>query len=131
MLSKTAFGVFPRLSIGFGLDTEKLIGSQNVDVSRPTLSVKLRIYDSERQLPALAIGFDGQGYFYDDQTDEYRQRERGLFLVSSSEIFVPDLSLHGGLNIYDFSEDDIYLFSGISYLWQEVLAFQFNLRETD
>ncbi|MBI4395649.1 MAG: hypothetical protein HY548_01045, partial [Elusimicrobia bacterium] len=77
------------------------------------------------------LGFDGQGYFYDEKKDEYLQREKGLYLVGSGEAFVPSLHLHGGLNIYDFSEDDLFGFAGIHYLHNNVLSLQFeadNLR---
>src|SRR5687768_1531346 len=66
LLTKTAFGVFPRLNVGFGLDAENFVGAGTVDVNPPTLNLKVRFYDGKRQLPALAIGYDGQGYFYDN-----------------------------------------------------------------
>lgn len=127
VLTKTSFGVFQRLNVGFGLDVEQLIGSATVDVNRPTLNVKFRFFDSERQLPALAIGYDGQGHFFDEQTDKYIQREKGLFLVGSGEVIVPNLNLHGGLNIYDFSDDKVYSFTGLSYLYEDVVAFNAEL----
>jgi hypothetical protein len=122
VLSKTAFGVFPRLNIGFGLDMEELIGSDTVDVNRPTLNVKFRFFDGTRQLPALALGYDGQGYFFNEKTDEYIQREKGLYLVGSGEIIAPDLTLHGGANVYDFSNDRVYFFTGLSYLIEQVVG---------
>lgn len=123
MLAKTHFGVFPRLNVGFGLDADGFVGSEAVDVHKPTLNVRFRFFDGQRNLPALALGYDGQGFFFDKATDKYAQREKGLFLVGSGEIIVPDLSLHAGLNMYDFTNDHVYGFMGLRYLYHDVLAF--------
>ncbi|MBL0059472.1 MAG: hypothetical protein IPP35_10270 [Elusimicrobia bacterium] len=122
MLTKTHFGVFPRLNIGFNLDAEGFVGNQSVDVNKPTLNVRFRFFDGQRNLPALALGYDGQGLFYNNDTDKYTQREKGLFLVGSGEIIVPDLSLHAGLNMYDFSNDYVYGFMGVRYLFRDVIG---------
>lgn len=123
LLTKASFGVFPRLNVGFGLDAEGFIGNRSVDLNQPTLNARFRFFDGKRNLPALALGYDGQGLFYDHDTDKYRQREKGLYLVGSGEVFVPDLSLHGGVNIYDFKNDYLYTFVGLNYLY----ADQFGL----
>ena len=133
VLTKTTFGVLPRLNVGFGLDTERFIGSDTVDLNAPTLNVKFRFYDGKRELPALALGYDGQGYFFDKAADEYRQREKGLYLVGGGEAFVPNLHLHAGLNIPDFSDDKVFGFTGVDYVYRNVFAFMFeadNLRGT-
>lgn len=127
VLTKTSFGVFPRLNIGFGLDAENFIGADTVDINPPTLNVRWRFFDGKRQLPALSLGYDGQGYFYDDATDEYIQREKGMYLVGSGEVLVPDLNLHGGGNIYDFSEDKVFAFAGLSYIHQDFLGLIFEV----
>lgn len=122
LLVKTHFGVFPRLNVGFGLDADGFVGNESVDFHKPTLNVRFRFFDGQRNLPALALGYDGQGLFFDKETDEYSQREKGLFLVGSGEIIVPDLSLHGGINMYDFKDENIYGFMGLRYLFRDVLA---------
>jgi hypothetical protein len=128
VLTKAAFGVLPRLNVGFGLDAQRFIGNRSVDLNRPTLNMKLRAFDGSRNLPALALGYDGQGYFFNKQTDKYDQREKGLYAVGSGEIIVPGLSLHGGFNMFDFKDDRIYGFTGIQYLFQGVVGAVF---ETD
>src|SRR5882672_11706253 len=45
--TKTAFGVFPRLNLGFGLDGEHVIGTQDARMNKPTLNVKLRLFDGK------------------------------------------------------------------------------------
>lgn len=126
LLAKTAFGVLPRLNIGFGLDTESFIGSQTPDLNRPTLNVKFRFFDGKREMPALALGYDGQGYFFNETTDEYVQREKGLYLAATAEAFLPELRLHGGGNVYDFSDDKVYGFAGIDYTYENKLALMFE-----
>jgi len=53
--------------------------------------------------------FDGQGYFFDKTTDKYAEREHGLYLVGSGEILAPNLTRVGGANMYDFSNDYVYV----------------------
>jgi len=122
LLTKAGFGVFPRLNIGFGLDAEGFIGNRAVDINQPTLNFRFRFFDGKRNLPALAIGYDGQGFFYDHITDKYREREKGLYLAGSGEILIPNLSLHAGGNIYDFKNDHVYGFLGAHYLYADVFG---------
>jgi hypothetical protein len=122
LLAKTYFGVFSRLNVGFGLDAENFVGSDAVDVNKPTLNVRFRFFDGRRNLPALALGYDGQGLFYDNETDNYLEREKGLFLAGSGEIVIPNLSLHAGANMYDFKDDYIYGFIGLHYLYNDIIG---------
>ena len=126
VLTKAAFGVLPRLDVGFGLDAQQFIGNRSIDLNRPTLNMKLRAYDGSRNLPALALGYDGQGYFFNKHTDKYDEREKGLYAVGSGEIIVRGLSLHGGLNIYDFNNDRTYGFAGLQYLFHDVVGVIFE-----
>lgn len=126
VLTKTAFGVFPRLNIGFALDAENFIGSDTVDINPPTLNVRWRFFDGKRHLPALALGYDGQGYFYDESKDEYIHREKGLYLAASAEVLTPGMNLHGGGHIYDFSEDKVFAFGGVSYLHEDFVGVTFE-----
>ena len=123
MLAKTHFGVFPRLNVGFALDADGFVGTDAVDLHKPTLNVRYRFFDGQRNLPALSLGYDGQGFFYNKSTDKYDQREKGLYLAGSGEIIVPDLSLHAGLNMYDFTNDHVYGFMGLRYLYQDTVGF--------
>lgn len=126
--NKTTFGVFPRLNIGFGLDSEKLIGNDKKPrLNKPTINVKLRMFDGKGILPALALGYDGQGYSYNRPIKKYNQREKGLFLVATSEIIVPDLMWHVGGNIFDFDEGNSTRgFTGLSYLYEQIVGLMFE-----
>lgn len=125
--AKTAFGVFPRLNLGFGLDGERVLGTEDARMNKPTINVKFRLFDGQGAIPALAIGFDGQGYVFNKALDEYEQREKGFYLVGTTEILVPGFLLHLGGNIFDFDEGDTTRgFMGLSYVYQNTLGFMFE-----
>ncbi len=125
--TKTSFGVFPRLNLGFGLDGERVLGTEDARLNKPTINIKFRLFDGKKNLPALALGYDGQGYVYNRTSDEYEQREKGLYLVSTSEIFAKDLLLHIGGNIFDFEEgDSVRGFAGLSYTYEQTVGLLFE-----
>ncbi len=125
--TKTNFGVFPRLNLGFGLDGERVLGTEDARMNKPTINLKFRLFDGRKNLPALALGYDGQGYVFNRDTDEYEQREKGLYLVSSTEMFAKDLFLHLGGNIFDFDEGNSTRgFAGISYTYEQIFGLMFE-----
>lgn len=125
--TKPSFGVLPRLNLGFGLDAEKVLGREDARMNKPTLNVKFRLFDGRRALPALAIGFDGQGFVWNKELDEYEQREKGLYLVASNEIGIPNLNLHVGVNHYDFDEGDTTRgFFGFNYTYEQLMGVLFE-----
>lgn len=115
ILSRLSFGVLNRVNIGFSWDLEEVVGSEIIDVNKPTLNLKIRFWDGTILFPALAFGYDGQGYFFDETLDEYVQREKGVFLAATQELFLPKLELTAGMNIFDFTEDTVYGFGGLTY----------------
>jgi hypothetical protein len=121
--TKTSFGVLNRLSLGFGLDGEKVIGTENSRLNKPTINVKFRIFDGRGVVPALALGFDGQGYVFNKNLDEYEQREKGFYLVSTSEIITPNMFLNAGINRYDFDKGHSTRgFAGWSYMYRQTIG---------
>ncbi|MCG3205394.1 MAG: hypothetical protein KCHDKBKB_02114 [Elusimicrobia bacterium] len=121
--NKTLFGVFPRLNIGFGLDAEQVIGTENSRMNKPSINIKFRPFDGKGFLPALALGFDGQGYHYNKTTDEYDQREKGLYLVAGWKPFVPELQWTVGVDIFDFDENNaVRGFTGLTYTYERLVA---------
>lgn len=130
--NKTTFGVLPRLNIGFGLDGEHIIGTGDARLNTPTINVKFQIVKPETKFPALALGFDGQGYHYDKDEDEYAQREKGLYLVGTGHIFVPELALHVGGDIFDFDEhNSVRAFSGLTYTYETMFSLLFEYDNID
>jgi hypothetical protein len=125
--TKTAFGVFPRLNIGFGLDGERVIGTEDARLNKPTINVKFRIFDGVGYIPAFALGYDGQGYVFNKATDEYDQREKGFYLAATKEMFIPNLVISFGGNIMEFDEGNSGdAFAGFSYIYERTIGFMFE-----
>ncbi len=98
LASRLILGPFKRLNVGFTLDAQNLVGGGEPDMITPSLFLKLRAFDGTDILPALAFGFDNSGYLWQDDTDDFLQKERGIYFVGSHEIFLPDMELHAGMN---------------------------------
>ncbi len=118
------FGVYPRINIGISVAVDNWIGSSHtVKVLNPEFQAKWKVYDGSLYLPAIAIGYDGRryGYGYDPETREYTRSKRyldnrkGGYVTLTREIFVPNLTLNGGVNFSDFDWDEIYMFTGLYY----------------
>jgi len=125
VLTQTTFGVFPHLNLGFGIDVERLIGSttDGMKVNRPSINLKWRFFDGRDVFPALAVGYDSQGYYFDHDAGEYAQREHGLYLVGTKEIITPGLDFSGGIYTFKFSNgNEVHGFLGASYAIRDVAA---------
>lgn len=119
--SRLVIGPFKRVNLGIQGDAQRVIGSQTPHMVRPSVFFKLRFFDGSDLLPALALGYDNQGYLYQDSTRDFLQKERGIYLVGSHEILFPNLQLHAGLNVDDFSNAKLKGFFGAT--WKIVPAF--------
>lgn len=123
ILSRIIFGLGKRVNLGVSFDLVNFIGKKDVDFQRPELQLKFRFYDGSKNLPAFALGYDSQGYYYDSTTEKYRYPEKGVYLVASREIF-SSTEFHLGLNIYDFKTDQFCSFLGFSWTAaEEVIIF--------
>ena len=118
------FGVYPRINIGVSVAVDNWIGSSHtVKVLNPEFQAKWKVYDGSLYLPAIAIGYDGRryGYGYNPETREYIRSKRyldnrkGGYVTLTREIFVPNLTLNGGVNFSDFDWNEIYMFTGLYY----------------
>jgi hypothetical protein len=115
ILTRLDFGVFKIVNLGVGWEVNRAIGDQDVTVSPPALSLKIRPFAGDLILPAIAFGYDGQGYFYDKNTNKYLQPEKGVFLVIGREIIIPGLELNLGGNISDFKTNTVYGFVNTTF----------------
>lgn len=120
ILSRIGFGLGRRVNLGISFDIVNFIGKEKVDLQRPELQMKYRFYDGSKQMPAFALGYDSQGYYYDEVTKKYRYPQKGVYVVASREIF-PSSEFHLGLNVYDFESDRFFGFFGFSYMPTEEL----------
>jgi hypothetical protein len=88
---------------------------------RPSVFFKVRAFDGTDLLPALALGYDNQGYLYQESTKHFLQDEKGLYLVGSHEILLPDFELHAGVNVPDVEDAEVFGFFGAT--WKIAPAF--------
>ena len=124
VLTKLNFGVFKPLNVGISWELANIIGVDDVTVAIPALQVKLNLYSGSEKLPGVAIGYDGQGYFYDKDESDFIQKGKGIYVVTGKEIFFPSLNLNIGLNFNDFKEPCLLGFAGASFvIVDEVLMF--------
>jgi hypothetical protein len=67
---------------------------------RPEVNIRARVYNENLVMPAIAVGFDSQGYGkYVDKEERYLVKSRGFYAVASKNWdIVGPLSLHGGLS---------------------------------
>jgi len=113
--SRLIIGPLKRVNLGVTFDAQQVIGSGDPHLVRPSVYVKLRAFDGTDVLPALALGYDNQAYLYQNSTHDFLEKEKGLYLVGSHEIFIPDFDLHAGMNINEFDNTKLYGFFGATY----------------
>ena len=110
--SRLVLGPFKRLNLGVSFDAQRLIGGVDPHMIRPSVFFKVRFFDGTDFLPALALGYDNQGYLYQESRREFLQQEKGLYLVGSHEIFLPNFELHAGVNIPKVEDAEVFGFFG-------------------
>ncbi len=114
ILTRMNFGVFKIVNLGIGWEVDKVIGAQNMVVGPPALYLKVKPFNGGMILPALALGYDGQGYFWNKDAREFTQKEKGIFVVMGREYFVPGLELSFGANMNDFTTNKVFGFTSAS-----------------
>lgn len=124
VLGALNFGVLERLNLGAAMTVDKLIGSDSgIKMRQPEIQVKFRFYDGGYYIPAAAVGYDSQGYYYDSTAKKYQEKGKGLYLAGSKEIGVPGLVAHGGFNVPDFDNNYLFGFLGLNYTLEDKVAF--------
>lgn len=107
ILTRLDFGVFKIVNLGFGWEVNKVIGAENVVVGPPALSLRIRPFNGDMSLPAIVLGYDGQGTFYDKDKSEFQQKEKGIFVAFGREVFFPGLNMTAGVNMNDFKTNTV------------------------
>jgi len=124
VMGSLTFGVLERLNLGAAMTVDRLIGSDSgIKMRRPEIQVKFRFFDGGYYIPAVAVGYDGQGYYYNPASKKYLEKGKGMYLVGSKEIGVPGLALHGGFNVPDFDNNYLFGFLGLNYTLEDKIAF--------
>jgi hypothetical protein len=78
ILSRLYIGIFERLYIGGAFNVNNVIGSGTVQPEIPDFTCKIRITDDEGAVPAISLGYEGQGYM--------NLPAKGIFLAVTKEI---------------------------------------------
>jgi len=115
VVSRLSFGVSNRLNIGCSLDIDSLIGITSPAIRQPALNLKFRLFDGAGNLPALAFGYDGQGYRYDAAAGAYLHKEKGIYLCGDMEVFTENLEFTFGASLAPDGQTDMQLFGGTMY----------------
>ena len=115
VLSKLNFGIFRILNLGVSWELGNLIGIEDVILAVPALQIKFNVYSGSEKIPGFAIGYDGQGFFYDREEDEFVQKGKGIYFVFGKELLLSHLNFNFGLNLNDFKQPCVLGFVGMSY----------------
>jgi hypothetical protein len=110
-LGAISVGLTDRLLLGVSYGGEKIISDEKVEwFPQPGVSVRYRLIEENFALPALALGFDSQGYGAYVETDSlarYEVKSKGFYWVASKNyrILGTPMGLHLGAN-YSLEDDD-------------------------
>lgn len=116
ILQYVSLGVFNGLNVGASMSADGLVGTTSpVGVRTPQAQVKYRFFDGNRYVPALAVGYDGQGYDYNRLTHKYNDPGRGFYLVGTQELFIPGLVFSPEVNASGTNPSAIYGALPITY----------------
>jgi len=81
--SRLVIGPLKRVNLGITFDTQGIIGSEDPHMVRPSVYFKLRAFDGTDVLPALALGYDNQGYLYQNSTRDFLEKENAPYSSSA------------------------------------------------
>lgn len=133
VMETVEFGVFPRVNLGISVAAHELIGSSSsIKVLSPDFQAKWKLFDGDLYLPAIAIGYDGRRYGYGyknrvytyptDKNKKYLDDRKGGYITLSREIIIPGLDATAGLNFSDFDWEEMYMFTGMSYVFKDTIG---------
>ncbi|MBN1826242.1 MAG: hypothetical protein JW958_08245 [Candidatus Eisenbacteria bacterium] len=108
VLGRIRVGLRESVLFGFTFGGSQVLGAGEPDWNpRVEFLIRGRLFGESYLGPALAIGYDSQGYGpYDDELDRYQNKSRGFYAVASKHfLFLGELGLHGGVN-YSLERDD-------------------------
>lgn len=113
-----SFGLFDRLNLGISYGGDNIIGYGSPNWNpQPGVQVKYRFWDESYWFPAMALGFNNQGYG-PWCGSRYLTKSPGFYAVASKNYkFLGTLAFHGGAN-YSIEErhhpdNSVNFFGGI------------------
>ncbi len=101
LLGNALIGLTGRFLLGVSYGGTGIIGEDSVSWNpEPGVHAKYRIIEETNQLPALAVGFNSQGYHrYLEGPQRYEIKSSGFYAVISKNYqFLGNLGLHAGIN---------------------------------
>lgn len=143
LLFGVGVGIARFVSFGMSYGGIKFIGSGNPHMNpRPEVNIRVRVLEEGVDLPAIALGFDSQGYgrFFDDKDkygeERYLVKSRGIYAVASKnwDVLGP-FSLHGGISysLENEIDNDPTIYLGLIKTFQETaeIALEMDLGIND
>ncbi len=121
ILNRLYVAIFDRLMIGCSVNVRGIIGAGDIVVDLPVkVNAKVRITDDEGAVPAVSIGYEGQGYM--------GVPEKGLFTAVTKEVYAGPvvLQLSGSLYTNEFSEFGNRIDAGLGFAAAFTKEFMFS-----
>ncbi len=109
LLVKGQLGIFARLMVGVSYGGTDIISNDSPAwYSRLEFMIRYRLIDEGLNFPAVAVGFDSQGYgSYSGLHNRYDVKARGLYTVLSKGFArLMGLRVHLGLNYNNYEGDN-------------------------
>ncbi len=127
VLVGTHIGLIRRLMLGVNYGGEKIIGDEDPDWHpRVDFNIKYRLFDESPKLPALAFGFNSQGYGrFDKVNDRYELKSKGFYAVISKNFnILGDMGIHLGTNysLEKTDDEDLNFFVGMDKAINEQIS---------
>ncbi|HRU38588.1 MAG TPA: hypothetical protein P5511_01830 [Candidatus Goldiibacteriota bacterium] len=123
ILSRIFVGIFDRLYVGGAFNVENVIGSGDISPDLPpNLLAKIRITDDDAAVPAVSLGYDGQGYM--------NVPAKGLFLAVTKEVragIITQLTVEASTNNFTEFGKDIDMGAGLAFAITKELSVCFEI----
>ncbi len=141
VLGSTAIGLSSRLMLGMSYGAEGLISDHTANAN-PSIEfiIKLRLVDETTIMPAIAVGYNSQGYgAYIDHMDRYTYKSKGFYGVVSRSFAVDNMivGLHAGVNYsleneFDNEDEPTFFFgSDIRFAYNIGFAAEYDMALND
>ncbi|MCF7804148.1 MAG: TonB-dependent receptor [Candidatus Marinimicrobia bacterium] len=101
VLAGVDIGLTSQFMLGVSYGGSHIIGEDSVGWNpQPGVQVKYRLFDESMKFPAVAVGFNSQGYHeYIRSLDRYTLKSSGFYVALSKNYqFLGNLGLHAGAN---------------------------------
>ncbi|MBC8465397.1 hypothetical protein H8D57_00065 [bacterium] len=115
-------GIFKRFNLGVFYGGSNIIGFGKPEWNpQPGVMVQFRIVNESTAFPAVALGFNNQGYgLYDKENERYKIKPKGFYAVTGKYFAFEkagDYGLHFGINQNPISDEDgrLDLWAAVDY----------------